>query len=602
MTNVKWRFGILAGIIVAVFGLYPQFALFNERASDGWNGTFASNDLDEVAYAAYLQALIDDRPRKNDPYSGRDESADAPQPESIFSIQFLPPVILAIPARLFGLDASQTFTCLSALAGFLTALALFWFLAQITQDNRFAFVAVLLILFGGALAAGNGAIAQFLGRGSAYPFFPFLRRYIPAAAFPFFFAMFGFVWTALRSELKNIKYIASICAALCFAFLVFSYFYLWTTAAAFLFALTALWIFLRPDDWKRDLRFLILIDVLACLSLAPYAYLLARRAPGIDSVQLLVSTHAPDLFRFCALICYAAIILIALAAWRGFAKMNDAPTIFLLAFAFVPFIVFNHQIISGRSLQPFHYEYYVVNYISALTVVLTLFLFIKHARSTKIYTAVLIFLGFAAVAWGFIEAKYTTRVLMFWNVEREESMPVTKRLEEIAWSENRADAKSLVTLNLDYVQADNQPLFAPYAVLWARHQHVFAGVGWEENKERFYQMLYYADRDADWLKRDFRRGDIEAYMALFGWDRFNAALSVNSRPLTSGEIDEEVARYDNYYKNFSFEQAKRPALSFVVAPDDSQTEFENLKRWYEMDAGETVGKFTLYRVRLKSAE
>ncbi len=599
--TVKWRFGILAGLIVAVFALYPQFALVNERAMNAknWNGTFASNDLDEVAYAAYLQALIDGRPRKNDPYSGRDQSADAPQPESIFSIQFLPPAILSVPARAFGLDASQTFICLSALAGFLTALALFWFLAQITGDNRFAFVGVLLILFGGALAAGNGAIAEFTGRGAAYPFFPFLRRYIPAAAFPFFFALFGFVWRALKSESRNAKYIASTCAALSFTVLVFSYFYLWTTAAAFLFALTVLWIILRPENWKTDLRALVLIDFLCFLSLLPYAFLLSRRAPDIDSIQLLVLTHAPDLLRFCAVVCYAAIILIALAVVLKFAKLKNARTIFPLAFALVPFIVFNQQIVSGRSLQPFHYEYYVVNYISALTIVLVVFLFLRRISAPKIYTAILMFLGFAAVAWGFTEAKLTTRVLMFWNVEREESLPVTKRLEQIAAAENLPDAKSQVTLNLDYVQADNQPLYAPFAVLWARHQHVFAGVSWEENKERFYKMLYYADRDADWLRKDFKRGDIEAYMALFGWDRFNATLSVNSRPLTTAEIEAEVARYDDYYKNFNTEQATRPALSFVVAPNDSQPEFENLKRWYETDAGETIGKFTLYRVKLK---
>ena len=97
MVNVKWRFGILAGIIVALFGLYPQFKLWNERG-ENWNGVFASNDLDEPAYAAYLQALIEGRPRKNDPYSGRDESTENPQPESIFSIEFAAPYAAAIPA------------------------------------------------------------------------------------------------------------------------------------------------------------------------------------------------------------------------------------------------------------------------------------------------------------------------------------------------------------------------------------------------------------------------------------------------------------------------------------------------------------------------
>jgi len=113
-------------------------------------------------------------------------------------------------------------------------------------------------------------------------------------------------------------------------------------------------------------------------------------------------------------------------------------------------------------------------------------------------------------------------------------------------------------------------------------------------------MLYYADRDADWLRRDFRRGDIEAYMALFGWDRFNSTLSVNSRPLTVGEIEEEVARFDAYYKTFSAEQAMRPTLSFVIAPSSFPPDFFNLRRWYEIDGGEQFGKFTLYKVRLKN--
>lgn len=72
--KLRWRFGIIAGLFLAVFSLYPQMKMVYLRGSD-WQGNYAYNDIDEVAYAAYLRALIDGRPRKNDPYTGRDRKS-----------------------------------------------------------------------------------------------------------------------------------------------------------------------------------------------------------------------------------------------------------------------------------------------------------------------------------------------------------------------------------------------------------------------------------------------------------------------------------------------------------------------------------------------
>ena len=62
--KLRWRFGVVAGIFLAVFCLYPQFKMLYLRGGE-WNGHFAYNDIDEVAYASYVRALIDGRPRKN---------------------------------------------------------------------------------------------------------------------------------------------------------------------------------------------------------------------------------------------------------------------------------------------------------------------------------------------------------------------------------------------------------------------------------------------------------------------------------------------------------------------------------------------------------
>jgi hypothetical protein len=125
MVNGKWLLGIAAGLILGILAVYPQFNLQRLRGDD-FQGAFASCDLDEMAYASYLQALIDGRPRRNDPYTGRDQTTDNSQPESLFSIQFFPAYLIAVPARIFGLSVSQAMPIVSFVSAFLAALALFW--------------------------------------------------------------------------------------------------------------------------------------------------------------------------------------------------------------------------------------------------------------------------------------------------------------------------------------------------------------------------------------------------------------------------------------------------------------------------------------------
>src|SRR5690606_28499722 len=136
----RWILGITAGLFLGIFCLYPQMKMVYLRGGD-WNGHYAYNDIDEVAYASYVRALIDGRPRKNDPYTGRDESPETPQPESLFSIQFAAPYTIAIPARILGIGAPWAMTLAGAFAGFAAAFAVFWLMRKLTGDDRFAFAA-----------------------------------------------------------------------------------------------------------------------------------------------------------------------------------------------------------------------------------------------------------------------------------------------------------------------------------------------------------------------------------------------------------------------------------------------------------------------------
>ncbi len=601
MINGKWFFGVAAGIILAILAVYPQYNLQKLRGAE-FQGAFASCDLDEMAYASYLQALIDGRARRNDPYTGRDETADSPQPESLFSIQFFPAYMVAVPVRIFGLSVSQAMPVVSALSAFLTALALFWLIVSITKDPLLASVGTLVVMFGSALAVGIGAINGFYENGAAYPFFPFMRRYIPSLAFPFLFAFFACLWNGLQSETKQRRAIFSALASLCFAALVFSYFYIWTAAGAVLFGLTLFVLVFRTKNWRWDFLFLAITAAFCVLVLVPYALLLANRNETMDKAQLLVFTRQPDLLRTVEVIGYIVLTVTALALWRKFTKLEDGKAYFIAAFALAPLLVFNQQIVTGRSLQPFHYEFYVINYVVLLAVVLIVALFWQRFISqSRIASAVtLSILGLIAVSWGYIEARDTT---VFWdsiNVRRDEAMPVNLYLRESAGG-NIESAKRQTTLNLEALQADSQPTVAPQAILWARHQHVFAGLkDWEENKRRYYQLLYYSDLNADWLHRSLIGcRDIEACMALFGWDRFNARLSANARPLTFGEIEAEVQNYARFARDFSLSDAQNPQLTYVIVYNDANNQLTNLNLWYDLSAIKTFGTYSLYEVKIK---
>ncbi len=601
MVNVKWLFGAAAGIILAIFALYPQINLQNLRGGE-FQGAFASCDLDEMAYASYLQAIIDGRPRKNDPYTGRDDGADKPQPESLFSIQFVPAYLIAIPAKIFGLTASQILPFVSAFSAFFTALALFWLIVSITEDSFLAFVGTLIVIIGSAIIIGIGAINGFYENGVAYPFFPFLRRYIPSLAFPFMFAFFACLWNGLKSESKEKRAIFSASASLCFGALVFSYFYVWTSAGAILFGLTLFVLLFRTENWRNDFTFLLITAAFCLLALVPYAILLSNRDETMDKAQLLVFTRQFDLLRTIEVIGYFVLAATAFVLWQKITKLNEYKAHFIAAFAFAPLLVFNQQVLTNRSLQPFHYEFYVINYVVLLAVVLIFTVFWQKFISVKksLSMILLSILTIVTVVWGHIEARDTT---VFWdsiNIQRDDAMAVNSRLRELA-SGDIANAKRQTTLNLEALQADSQPTLAPQAVLWARHQHVFAGLeSWEENKRRYYQLLYFSDLDAEWLKKSLIGcRDIEACMALFGWDRFNARLSANARPLTLPEIEEEVGVYAEFIKNYNTADAQNSQIQYLITYNEAVNKLNNFDRWFERDAGEVLGKYTLYRAKLR---
>ena len=165
--------------------------------------------------------------------------------------------------------------------------------------------------------------------------------------------------------------------------------------------------------------------------------------------------------------------------------------------------------------------------------------------------------------------------------------------------EQRKLLEKLATIeDTDFNDASFMPTVAPQNILWARHQHVFAGLSWEESKGRYYQQLYYQDVDAKGLDY-LLKNDFVTQIALFGWGRHTDRLSVAAKPLTYGEIDDEVENYSHYIESFGKAQASNPTISYVVIPNDNSFDLSKLEQWYKLDGGEVIGGHTIYKAALK---
>ncbi len=598
---LSWKLAVMAALAMTVLAIDPQVDLWRLRGRE-WNGVYAYTDTDEVAYAAYFKALTDGRPRRNDPYTGRDDELGARQPESLFSIQFLPAYMIALPAKLLRLSTSTAFILLMPLAALAATLALFWLFEIVIADDRKSAVGALAVLCLGTLVAGHGAGRMVFGNGAAYIYLPFLRRYLPAVSFPFYFIYCAFVWRMMTGEEGRAKIKNAIFAGLFFAALVYSYFYFWTAALAWTLLFVLFWIAAHPSKWRTLIAPIGLLSTLASLALVPYFWLLSRRAATMDTVQALSFSHAPDLMRLPTLVGIASFVALSTAIWHGKINWRDSRTLFAASFTLLPLVVFNQQVITGRSLQPIHYEQFIANYVVLVGACLTAALLFdsQEARSRRASNIILTFIAAACFGWGLFETVAAVKVFRPFNEMRDQAMPVMKRLAEL--SNGQRGAEREVVLATDLKQVEDSPSFAPQGVLWARHMHVFSGVSLEENKQRFFEYLYYTDVDPEDFNQALEQRDFEYFLAVFGWERTNPNLAVNLRPVTEEEIRQEEANYANFVETFDYERASRPALSFIITPTEDEPEFDNLDQWYERYDPEHIGGFTLYRVRLRPPE
>jgi hypothetical protein len=222
-------------------------------------------------------------------------------------------------------------------------------------------------------------------------------------------------------------------------------------------------------------------------------------------------------------------------------------------------------------------------------------------------TRALILAAIAALGWGVVEVSDITKRDSQQARLRDDVLPVARRLNSMikedgsfaAALSGQAPYPVVYVSTLDV--SKSIPSDSAVSVLWALHTPA-SGVSLSESKERFYQYMYYSGLSPREVATGMAEQRFIVMAPLFGVERIIEGLAPDPKPISIDEMREELRHYTEYTDHFSATEATHPKLSFVVVPNgEAQPHLINLDKWYERDAGERIGIFTIYRVKLRAS-
>jgi len=256
--------------------------------------------------------------------------------------------------------------------------------------------------------------------------------------------------------------------------------------------------------------------------------------------------------------------------------------LFVMACAVTPFVLFNQQVITRRSLQAFHYEQFIINYLVLLSIVVMYHLLWSHLKIRPIVWAAF------AIGIGLVTAVKEVPDNLELNVRRDQAKLVFEHLE--------------ASNTHGWVMFDNSLLAASALTdstvpqLWSPNMHFYGGIDATERVERYYEYLYLLGVEPQTFAQNLQ-DNTQTRVAVFGLQRVNERLSQRPVPISEAEIRAQVDSYTSYVNNFSAAQASRWPLVYVITITDH--DFTNLDRWYTRTEVERGGECVVYRVRLK---
>jgi hypothetical protein len=339
-----------------------------------------------------------------------------------------------------------------------------------------------------------------------------------------------------------------------------------------------------------------IVLVFAIAALVPYLWMLSHRAATVDAAQALALTHRPDLFRLPEIVSVLALLLVGIGAAKGIFQSQNPVAMAASSLALSVIVDFNQQIVTGRTLQPVHYEWFIANYGALLAMILTVALW---RQRRPIANSRLALIAAIALVFGLGEVWLASSISFAYNRTIDQGKPVADHLAQ-AGADFQPNSSQPVVLVSDLKLADRFPTDAPQPVLWSPRMLVFPGVTESENRDRFWRQLYYLGYDEKKFSEAVGEHDWNFLTGLFPYSRLSPAVNGIEEPIAPDEVRAQMHAYLDYARTFNQDRAASPLLSHVIVSAGDEPDYSNLDRWYQRDGGERVGDFLLYRVTLRA--
>ncbi|MBI2627861.1 MAG: hypothetical protein HYW71_00285 [Candidatus Niyogibacteria bacterium] len=409
-------FAVLVGFIYLAPNLFFVLSLGGD-----YQGIPIMRTANEDYYLARIQEILDGHflVASHGFYEYKDQLPTAPPVGEFF---------YALPALLFGVSPANVLMASRFILPFILFLLVYFLMRKLTGDaeifsNKINAVAgALFVTLGYDLADFRG-IFKFLSGGDfiGSNFLMWARPVNPILGAIFLFSFLILIWKII--EQSGRRAINIFGASIFLALMIGSYFFSWGIALS-VTAMLILIYFLRKE--YKAAKNLIFVLLSAFVFSAPYWYLMWRssQSPWYEESLLrsgMFYTHYPLLNKIMLAVLAVYILMLFFESWKC-KKSNMVFQfknwhIFCLAFILGSLWVYSQQIVTGRTVWPYHFPQYTIPL--AMIVLITLFYNILKKESAYLWRAGIFIIVFFSLAIGIYTQAYVYQKFFYEYAARQ---------------------------------------------------------------------------------------------------------------------------------------------------------------------------------------